>query len=210
MLPPVRLDARQTEKNPLTISSSSVTRPAARPVVRKTLVAPMLPLPEARTSAPVVHLTTRYPKGIPPIKYAATSARMAGTIDPGIVGSAELRYSPRPLFRKRKLRKFSVHGTRRRGSAVIEIKTVRGESSEFERWQTCDGLQQRRQPLGCFDAREREVRRISARFSGYSQRGQDIVSLAGQVDESATRVNSGPEDARRVRVREEPDLFDSD
>src|SRR5947208_8138814 len=210
MLPAVRVEASQTEKNPLAISSSSVTKPAARPVVRRTLVAPMLPLPEVRTSGPVVHLTTRYPKGIPPTRYAATSARMAGSIEPGIVGSAELRYSPRPLFRKRKLRKFSVHGTRRRGSAVIEIKALRGESSEFERWQTRDGLQERRQLLGCFDAREREVRRISARFSGYSQRGQDLVSFAGQVDESATGVNSGPEDARRVRIREEPDLFDSD
>jgi hypothetical protein len=33
--------------------------PAARPVVRNTLVAPMLPLPEARTSWPVFHFTSK-------------------------------------------------------------------------------------------------------------------------------------------------------
>ena len=38
--------------------------PIARPVVRRTLVAPMFPLPPARTSLPVVIFTSRNPDGI--------------------------------------------------------------------------------------------------------------------------------------------------
>ncbi len=39
--------------------AAGVATPAARPVVRSTLVAPILPLPEARTSTPVFHFTSR-------------------------------------------------------------------------------------------------------------------------------------------------------
>src|SRR6185295_17587244 len=74
ILPPVSLSASQTAQKPLTISSRRVMIAAARPVVRRTLVAPMLPLPDARTSAPVFHLTTRNPNGIAPMRYAAASA----------------------------------------------------------------------------------------------------------------------------------------
>ena len=48
--------------------------PAARPVVRSTLVAPIFPLPAARTSPPVFSLTSRYPKGIAPSRYAIAIA----------------------------------------------------------------------------------------------------------------------------------------
>src|SRR5439155_698100 len=49
MLPPVILSVSPTANAPLAISRNRVTIPAARPVVRRTLVAPMLPLPAART-----------------------------------------------------------------------------------------------------------------------------------------------------------------
>ena len=45
--------------------------PAARPVVRRTFVAPMLPLPATRTSVPVFSFTSRYPNGMAPSRYAS-------------------------------------------------------------------------------------------------------------------------------------------
>src|ERR1035438_751168 len=47
---PVSQAANHTAKNPLPMSSSNVTTSIARPVVRSTLVAPILPLPFDRTS----------------------------------------------------------------------------------------------------------------------------------------------------------------
>ncbi len=74
----VSLAASQTARKPLAISSASVATPAARPLVRSTLVAPVLPLPESRTSSPLVNFTSRYPKGIAPRRYAMTRERSPG------------------------------------------------------------------------------------------------------------------------------------
>jgi len=70
--------AAATAANPFKASSSRVAIPNAGDV-RATLVAPMLPLPVARTSVPRKNRTSRYPKGIDPSRYPSSAlARMDG------------------------------------------------------------------------------------------------------------------------------------
>ena len=46
----------------------SVATATERPVVRRTFVAPILPLPLSRMSSPVLHRTSKYPNGMPPTR----------------------------------------------------------------------------------------------------------------------------------------------
>src|SRR3989304_5594922 len=57
------------------MSPRSVTRAAARPAARSTLVAPMLPLSWRRMSPTPAARATRKPIGTAPIRHAAPSAR---------------------------------------------------------------------------------------------------------------------------------------
>src|SRR3954470_16711914 len=62
---------------PLAASRRRVTIPNKGEVLA-TLVAPMLPLPVARTSAPRKTRTSKYPKGMDPSKYPPTAAIRMG------------------------------------------------------------------------------------------------------------------------------------
>src|SRR6266700_2949000 len=74
--PGKRTEAAHTAPNPFMASSNSVTTPSAGDI-RATFVAPMLPLPVVRTSAPRQARTSKYPKGMEPKEYPmATVIRM--------------------------------------------------------------------------------------------------------------------------------------
>jgi hypothetical protein len=57
-----------TAAMPLAMSPSSVATAGSLPSVRRTLVAPMFPLPAARMSMPPASRATMYPIGIAPIR----------------------------------------------------------------------------------------------------------------------------------------------
>src|SRR5262245_52165913 len=67
---------------PLAKSSTKTRIPYLRPRTRPTFVAPMLPLPAWKMSTPRAR-AMRYPNGIAPIRYAATSARTVRNISGG-------------------------------------------------------------------------------------------------------------------------------
>src|SRR6267154_5709757 len=70
-LPPVMRAASQTGAAPLAISNSSVSSAGNGPATRATFVAPMLPLPDLRTSPPPNNRVNSTPNGMDPSTYAA-------------------------------------------------------------------------------------------------------------------------------------------
>ncbi len=70
-LSPVKRPASLTAAIPFAVSNTSVRTPASGPTTRATLVAPMFPLPDLRTSPPPNSFVRSSPKGIEPRRYAA-------------------------------------------------------------------------------------------------------------------------------------------
>src|ERR1019366_122959 len=66
----------QTAEQPLSTSSRKVAAPRPLPPERRTLVAPILPLPTERMSSLRKMRTSKYPVGMDPSRYAATAMRM--------------------------------------------------------------------------------------------------------------------------------------
>src|SRR6267378_5533891 len=69
-LSPVIRSAIQTGAAPFAISNSSVSTAGNGPATRATFVAPMLPLPDLRTSPPPNNRVNSTPNGMDPSRYA--------------------------------------------------------------------------------------------------------------------------------------------
>src|ERR1039458_3514083 len=124
----------------------------------------------------------------------------------------EYRRSPPPKLPssrcKRKLRKFSVHGTARLQAASIQKETECREASEFDRGEPLNGRVQPLQIRPLLDPRQRQVRRIGSFLRLHSQPPCGLVGLRGQLRQSR-RFHPAPEDARRARIRKEAHLPNS-
>ena len=99
--------ATMTGKAPFAASSRSVTTPSRMPTARATLVAPMLPLPAARTSTPAQRPSHR-PLGIDPRPKAARTARA----EYASVGCAPASGGSRPRAARRTARTPPPEATR--------------------------------------------------------------------------------------------------
>ena len=72
--PEVSRSATRTARKPLPASSKKVDAAVRNPAARKTLVAPILPLPVERMSWPPRSRYSRYPNGMEPSRYAERPA----------------------------------------------------------------------------------------------------------------------------------------
>jgi hypothetical protein len=92
---------------------------------------------------------------------------------------------------------------------VEEEEAVSREIAEFEGSQLGDGLEERGLFARRFDARKREVRRVLARFFFDAEGGEGVFGVPGDGNQSVA-FDSRPENARRVRIGKEAELFDGD
>ena len=79
--------ASMTATTPLTQSPNNVRMPAVFPMVRATLVAPILPLPLCRGSTPPYRRAMRSPKEREPSRYASTSKPMSRSMEGTFTGA---------------------------------------------------------------------------------------------------------------------------
>src|ERR1700722_11034026 len=81
---------------------------------------------------------------------------------------------------KRILRELRINGSGRSGLAAVEVKAIRQERSELDRFQMRNRVAQRLQRRRIFNSRQREMRAELALFLRDSQGRERVVHIPNQ------------------------------